>query len=89
MHFLPDVYIPCDACKGTRYNRETLEIEFKNKNIADVLDMTVEEGCDFLKIYQQSTPNLLTLKHVGLGYIKIGQQATTLSGGEGSKNKIS
>ena len=88
MHFLPDVYIPCDACKGTRYNRETLEISFKNKNIADVLDMSVEEGCDFFKNIPAIYSKLLTLKHVGLGYIKIGQQATTLSGGEAQRIKL-
>ncbi len=88
MHFLPDVYIPCDACKGTRYNRETLEIRFKNKNIADVLDMTVEEGCEFFKNIPAVYSKLLTLKHVGLGYIKIGQQATTLSGGEAQRIKL-
>ncbi len=88
MHFLPDVYIPCDACKGTRYNRETLEIRFKNKNIADVLSMTVDEGCDFFKNIPTIYSKLLTLKHVGLGYIKIGQQATTLSGGEAQRIKL-
>ncbi len=88
MHFLPDVYIPCDACKGTRYNRETLEIRFKNKNIADVLDMTVDEGCEFFKNIPNIYSKLLTLKHVGLGYIKIGQQATTLSGGEAQRIKL-
>ena len=88
MHFLPDVYIPCDACKGTRYNRETLEIKFKNKNIAEVLDMTVEEGCIFFENIPSIYSKLLTLKHVGLGYIKIGQQATTLSGGEAQRIKL-
>ncbi len=88
MHFLPDVYIPCDACKGTRYNRETLEIKFKNKNIAEVLDMTVEEGCVFFENIPSIYSKLLTLKHVGLGYIKIGQQATTLSGGEAQRIKL-
>ncbi len=88
MHFLPDVYIPCDACKGTRYNRETLEIKFKNKNIAEVLDMTVEEGCVFFENIPAIYSKLLTLKHVGLGYIKIGQQATTLSGGEAQRIKL-
>ena len=67
MHFLPDVYIPCDACKGSRYNRETLEIRFKNKNIADVLNMTVEEGCEFFKNIPAIYSKLTTLKHVGLG----------------------
>ena len=88
MHFLPDVYIPCDACKGSRYNRETLEIKFKNKNIADVLNMTVEEGCEFFQNIPSIYSKLLTLKHVGLGYIKIGQQATTLSGGEAQRIKL-
>jgi excinuclease ABC subunit A len=88
MHFLPDVFIPCDTCKGTRYNRETLEIRFKDKNIADVLDMTVDEGCDFFENIQSIRSKLITLKHVGLGYIKIGQQATTLSGGEAQRIKL-
>jgi len=88
MHFLPDVYIPCDTCKGTRYNRETLEIKFKNKNIADILDMTVDEGCDFFRNIPAIYSKLLTLKHVGLGYIKVGQQATTLSGGEAQRIKL-
>jgi excinuclease ABC subunit A len=88
MHFLPDVFIPCDTCKGTRYNRETLEVRFKDKNIADVLDMTVEEGCDFFENIQTIRSKLITLKHVGLGYIKIGQQATTLSGGEAQRIKL-
>ncbi len=88
MHFLPDVFIPCDVCKGTRYNRETLEIRFKDKNIADVLDMTVDEGCDFFENIQSIRSKLITLKHVGLGYIKIGQQATTLSGGEAQRIKL-
>jgi excinuclease ABC subunit A len=88
MHFLPDVFIPCDTCKGARYNRETLEIRFKNKNIADVLDMTVEEGCIFFENIQTIRSKLITLKHVGLGYMKIGQQATTLSGGEAQRIKL-
>jgi len=88
MHFLPDVFIPCDTCKGTRYNRETLEVRFKDKNIADVLDMTVEEGCIFFENIQTIRSKLITLKHVGLGYIKIGQQATTLSGGEAQRIKL-
>ena len=88
MHFLPDVFIPCDTCKGTRYNRETLEIRFKDKNIADVLDMTVDEGCAFFENIQSIRSKLITLKHVGLGYIKIGQQATTLSGGEAQRIKL-
>jgi len=88
MHFLPDVYIPCDVCKGSRYNRETLEIKFKNKNIADVLNMSVDEGCDFFINIPAVRSKLLTLKKVGLGYIKIGQQATTLSGGEAQRIKL-
>ena len=88
MHFLPDVFIPCDACKGTRYNRETLEIKYKDKNIAEVLDMTVDEGCLFFENIQTIKSKLITLKHVGLGYIKIGQQATTLSGGEAQRIKL-
>ena len=88
MHFLPDVFIPCDTCKGARYNRETLEIKFKNKNIAEVLDMTVDEGCEFFENIQTIKSKLITLKHVGLGYMKIGQQATTLSGGEAQRIKL-
>ena len=88
MHFLPDVFIPCDTCKGARYNRETLEIRFKNKNIADILDMTVDEGCVFFENIQNIKSNLITLKNVGLGYMTIGQQATTLSGGEAQRIKL-
>ena len=88
MHFLPDVYIACDVCKGSRYNRETLEIKFKNKNIADILNMTVDEGCVFFENIPTVRSKLLTLKKVGLGYIKIGQQATTLSGGEAQRIKL-
>ncbi len=88
MHFLPDVYITCDECKGSRYNKETLEIKFKDKSIADVLNMTVEEGCDFFENISNIRSKLLTLKKVGLGYIKIGQQATTLSGGEAQRIKL-
>ncbi len=88
MHFLPDVYIQCDECKGTRYNRETLEIKFKNKSIADVLNMSVDEGCEYFENISNIKTKLLTLKKVGLGYIKIGQQATTLSGGEAQRIKL-
>ena len=88
MHFLPDVYIACDVCKGSRYNRETLEIRFKDKNIADILNMTVDEGCDYFINIPAVRTKLLTLKKVGLGYIKIGQQATTLSGGEAQRIKL-
>ena len=88
MHFLPDVYIQCDECKGTRYNRETLEVKFKDKSIADVLNMTVDEGCEYFENISNIKSKLLTLKKVGLGYIKIGQQATTLSGGEAQRIKL-
>ena len=88
MHFLPDVYIACDECKGSRYNRETLEIKFKDKNISDILNLTVDEGCDFFENIPSIRSKLLTLKKVGLGYIKIGQQATTLSGGEAQRIKL-
>ena len=88
MHFLPDVYIQCDECKGTRYNRETLEIKFKDKSIAEVLNMTVDEGCEYFENISSIKTKLLTLKKVGLGYIKIGQQATTLSGGEAQRIKL-
>ncbi len=89
MHFLPDVYVTCDVCKGKRYNRETLDIVFKGYSIADVLDMTVEEGADTFKAVPTIRDKLETLKRVGLGYIKIGQQATTLSGGEAQRVKLS
>ena len=88
MHFLPDVYVACDECKGSRYNRETLEIRFKEKNISDILNMTVDEGCDFFENIPSIRAKLLTLKKVGLGYIKVGQQATTLSGGEAQRIKL-
>jgi len=88
MHFLPDVYIQCDECKGSRYNRETLEIKFKDKSIADILNMTVDEGCKYFENISNIKTKLLTLKKVGLGYIKIGQQATTLSGGEAQRIKL-
>ena len=89
MHFLPDVYVTCDQCKGKRYNRETLEVTFKEKSIADVLDMTVEEGAQFFKAVPPIRDKLETLARVGLGYVKIGQQATTLSGGEAQRIKLS
>jgi excinuclease ABC subunit A len=89
MHFLPDVYVQCDTCKGKRYNRETLEITFKNKSIADVLDMTVDEGVDFFKAVPAIREKLAMLQEVGLGYIHIGQPATTLSGGEAQRVKLS
>ncbi|MBW8813902.1 MAG: excinuclease ABC subunit UvrA [Caulobacterales bacterium] len=89
MHFLPDVYVTCDVCHGHRYNRETLEILFKGKNIAEVLDMTVEEAADFFKAVPPIREKMETLKRVGLGYVKVGQQATTLSGGEAQRVKLS
>jgi excinuclease ABC subunit A len=89
MHFLPDIYVTCDVCKGKRYDRETLEIKFKDKSIADVLDMTVEEAADLFKAVPAIRDKLLTLARVGLGYIHVGQQATTLSGGEAQRVKLS
>ncbi len=89
MHFLPDVYVQCDQCRGKRYNRETLEVTFKDKSIADILDMTVEEGIDFFQAISSVRDKLVTLGRVGLGYIHIGQQATTLSGGEAQRVKLS
>ena len=89
MHFLPDVYVQCDICKGKRYNRETLEILFKKKSIADILDMTVDEAADFFSAVPSIREKMNTLKRVGLGYIKVGQQATTLSGGEAQRIKLS
>ena len=88
MHFLPDVFVQCDSCKGKRYNRDTLEIKFKGKNITDILDMTVDEGLDFFKAIPNIKNKFATLKRVGLGYIKIGQSATTLSGGEAQRIKL-
>ena len=89
MHFLPDVYVQCDVCKGARYNRETLEIGFRGKSIAEVLAMTVDEGCTFFSAVPAIRDKLLMLQKVGLGYIRIGQQATTLSGGEAQRVKLS
>lgn len=89
MHFLPDVYVECDTCKGKRYNRETLDITYKDKSIADVLDMTVEEGLAFFDAIPSIRTKLRTLTEVGLGYIQIGQRATTLSGGEAQRVKLS
>jgi len=88
MHFLPDVYVQCDVCKGRRYNRETLEVQFRGKSIADVLDMTVDEGAEFFKAVPAVRDKLVTLQQVGLGYIHVGQQATTLSGGEAQRVKL-
>jgi excinuclease ABC subunit A len=89
MHFLPDVYVQCDVCKGKRYNRETLDVKFRDYSIADVLDMTVEAGAELFKAVPSISEKLETLKRVGLGYISIGQQATTLSGGEAQRVKLS
>jgi excinuclease ABC subunit A len=89
MHFLPDVFVPCDVCHGQRFNRETLEVKFKGKSIADVLDMTVEEAADFFKAVPAVRDKMETLKRVGLGYVKVGQPATQLSGGEAQRVKLS
>jgi excinuclease ABC subunit A len=89
MHFLPDVYVTCDVCHGHRYNRETLEVLFKGESIADVLDMTVDEAADFFRAVPSVREKMDTLKRVGLGYVKVGQQATTLSGGEAQRVKLS
>jgi excinuclease ABC subunit A len=88
MHFLPDVYVPCEVCKGKRYNRETLEVKYKGKSIADVLDMTVEDALEFFKNIPRIQRKIQTLYDVGLGYIKIGQPSTTLSGGEAQRVKL-
>ncbi len=89
MHFLPDVYVTCEVCKGHRYNRETLEVQFKGKSIADVLDMTIDEAVDFFAAVPSIREKFLTLQRVGLGYVKVGQPATTLSGGEAQRVKLS
>jgi excinuclease ABC subunit A len=88
MHFLPDIYVPCEVCHGKRYNRETLEVHYKGKSIADVLDMTIEEAAEFFKPVSSIYNKLSTLCDVGLGYIKMGQSATTLSGGEAQRVKL-
>ena len=89
MHFLPDVYVTCDVCKGKRYNRETLEVQFKGKSISDVLDMTIDEAVDFFSAVPVIRDKFATLQRVGLGYVKVGQPATTLSGGEAQRVKLS
>jgi excinuclease ABC subunit A len=89
MHFLPDVYVTCDVCRGKRYNRETLEILFRGKSIADVLDMTVAEAAEMFKAVPPIRDKMETLIRVGLSYVKVGQQATTLSGGEAQRVKLS
>ena len=88
MHFLSDVYVPCEVCKGKRYNRETLEVKYKGKSINDVLEMSVEEGMEFFSNIPKIYRKLKTLYEVGLGYIKLGQPATTLSGGEAQRVKL-
>ena len=88
MNFLPDVYVQCDVCKGERYNRETLQVKYKGKSIADVLNMTVEEGLDFFQNIPRAATRLQTLLDVGLGYVKLGQTAPTLSGGEAQRVKL-
>src|SRR5512139_3061321 len=88
MHFLPDVYVPCEVCKGRRYNRETLEVRYKGKSIADVLDLTVADALDFFEHQPRIKTKLELLNDVGLGYIHLGQSATTLSGGEAQRVKL-
>ena len=88
MHFLPDIYVPCDQCKGKRYNRETLEIKYKGKTIHEVLDMTIEEAREFFDAVPALARKLQTLMDVGLTYIRLGQSATTLSGGEAQRVKL-
>ena len=88
MHFLPDVYVPCEECEGKRYNRETLEVKYKDKSIYDVLEMTIEDACEFFASLPKIATKLQTLKEVGLGYVKLGQSATTLSGGEAQRVKL-
>jgi excinuclease ABC subunit A len=89
MHFLPDIYVPCDVCKSKRYNRETLEIKYKGKNIHETLEMTIEEAREFFDAVPALARKLQTLMDVGLSYIKLGQSATTLSGGEAQRVKLS
>jgi excinuclease ABC subunit A len=88
MNFLPDVYVPCEVCHGARYNRETLEVHFKGKTVADVLDMPIEEAAEFFKAFPAISRHLSTLVDVGLGYVRLGQPAPTLSGGEAQRVKL-
>ena len=88
MNFLPDVYVQCEVCKGVRYNRETLQVKYKDKSISDVLNMTVEESLEFFQNIPKAVTRLQTLYDVGLGYVKLGQPATTLSGGEAQRVKL-
>ena len=88
MHFLPDIYVPCEVCKGKRYNRETLEVQYKGKNIYEVLDMTVDEAVEFFENVPKIVRKIRTLQEVGLGYLRLGQASTTLSGGEAQRVKL-
>src|SRR5699024_11297611 len=88
MHFLPDVYVPCEVCHGKRYNRETLEVKYKGKSISDVLEMRIEEALEFFAPIPKIKRKIQTLADVGLGYVKLGQPATTLSGGEAQRVKL-
>lgn len=88
MHFLPDLYVPCDICKGLRYNRETLDVRYRGKTIAEVLNLTIEEACGFFSAIPNVARRLETLNEVGLGYVRLGQSATTLSGGEAQRVKL-
>ena len=88
MHFLPDIFVPCEVCKGRRYNQETWRVHYKGKNIADVLDMTVDEGVEFFSALPKLQGKLQTLQDVGLGYVKLGQPSTELSGGEAQRVKL-
>src|SRR6202000_3569612 len=88
MNFLPDVYVPCEVCHGARYNRDTLEVQYKGKTIAEVLDMTIAEACEFFAPIERIARRLRALVQVGLGYVRVGQPANTLSGGEGQRVKL-